>query len=280
MIEENRSSGRARLSRTSRGTASGLRWSWRLARTLFAFASYGAAALSLGFVVLPLQRLAHRLRPGDEPLEIRAQRAIHRTTRGWLGTMKALGLFRIREVGSEALRRRPLLVVANHPSLIDSPLLTACMPQADFVVSAEWTRNPFLRRTIEGAGYLRAETGAALVREAVARLRAGRSVVVYPEGSRTPPEGLRAFQRGVGHIALHSGCDVVPVVIHVSPRWLMKGQRLAVFPAEPTEWRVEVGAPIRPADLVQPGESRTASARRITAALQEYFEKRWDSGSR
>ena len=66
--------------------------------------------------------------------------------------------------------------------------------------------------------------GAHAVRHAVERLRAGHSVVVYPEGTRTPAEGLRPFQRGAAHIALRAGCDVVPVCITVTPRALMQGQ--------------------------------------------------------
>ncbi len=252
----------------------------KLARVTFGFGSYGLIAVTLGFVVLPLQRLAGRLRPGGEHPELRAQRTIHRATRGWAAFVRALRLIRVREIGTEALRRRPHLVVANHPSLIDSPLLTTCMPQADFVVSAEWTRNPFLRHTIAAAGYLRAETGSALVREAVARLRAGRSVVIYPEGSRTPPEGLRAFQRGVAHIALRAGCDVLPVVLRVEPRWMTRGHAFRNVPDVAPEWEIEVGAPIRPADHVATGESRVESARRLTAVLQEHFEKRWERGNR
>jgi 1-acyl-sn-glycerol-3-phosphate acyltransferase len=275
MTEENGSSGSARR------IASALTWSWQVLLRGIGFAAYGVAALTLGFVVLPLQRLGSRWRASSDDPQIRAQRAIHWTTRGWLALVKGMGLVRVRETGAERLRARPVLVVANHPSLIDSPVLTACMPQADFVVSPEWTRNPFLRRTIEQAGYLRAETGSALLREAVARLRAGRSVVVYPEGSRTPPEGLRPFQRGIAHIALRAGCDIVPVVIRVRPRWLMKGQSLTQRNAVAPEWHVEVGAPIDPRDHVQPGDSRKDSARRIVAVLQDYFEKRWDTrGSR
>ena len=137
-----------------------------------------------------------------------------------------------------------------------------------------------MSRTIAAAGYLRAASGSALVREAASRLRAGRSIVVYPEGSRSPLEGLRPFQRGIAHIALRAGCDIVPVVISVKPRWLMRGRAFRNLPEEIPEWQIEVGPPIRPADYAQPGESRKEVARRITAMLQDYFEKRWESGSR
>jgi hypothetical protein len=58
----------------------------------------------------------------------------------------------------------------------------------------------------------------------------------------------------------------------------MKGQAFADVPATCAEWTVEVGEPIHPSDHVRAGESMSAAARRLTAALQEYFEKRWDRG--
>jgi 1-acyl-sn-glycerol-3-phosphate acyltransferase len=267
-------SARRRDARPGRASA-WARASW-VARSSVAFGYYGLGAALFGVAVLPLVRLAG----GAAGRDLRAQRVAHWGSRSFVGLMERLGLLRVRWRGTEALRRRPLLVVANHPSLIDTPLLTCCMPQADFVVSAEWRRNPWLRRAVSASGYLPAEGGAAVVEDAVRRLRAGRSVVVYPEGRRTPPEGLRRFQRGAAHIALEAGCDLVPVLIQVRPRLLMKRQSWTELPSERAEWCVEVGEPIRPADHLDGTESRPVAARRLTAILQDHFEKRWDRGER
>jgi 1-acyl-sn-glycerol-3-phosphate acyltransferase len=232
----------------------------------------------LAFVLLPLQRLAARLARREEDADLRAQRLIQRASHSFVRLSQALGAIRVCWHGAERLERRPILVVANHPSLIDTPLLTSRMPQADFVVSPEWSRNPYLRRAAAAAGYLRADRGADVVDDAVARLRAGRSVVIFPEGSRTPREGLRRFQRGAAHIALRAGCDLVPVLIQVTPRTLMKGQRWSDLPDRTPEWRIEVGEPIRPAEHLDGSESRPLAARRLTAVLRDHFEKRWDRG--
>ncbi len=256
-----------------------LRSAWHVVARMIAFATYGLAAASLGCVVLPLLRLEGRLRRRSDDPEVRAQWVIHRTTDAQLRLVEWLGHARITGHGVERLRERPLLIVANHPSLYDTPVLTRFLPQADFIVSAGWSRNPFLRGAVKLGGYLQAERGAPALRDAVRRLRSGRTLVIYPEGSRSAPDGLLPFQRGAAHIALHAGCDIVPVVIRVTPRTLMKGQRLIDVPAERAEWRVEVGEPIHPADHHHPGESKAQATRRITAALQDHFEKRWDRGS-
>jgi 1-acyl-sn-glycerol-3-phosphate acyltransferase len=252
---------------------------WRVALRALGFASFGLLALAVGTIVLPLQRQSARWRGIRESAELRAQRVIHRGMSLWVRLASAWGVMRVSVRGGEALRKAgPLVVVANHPSLIDTPILLSVMPQADLIVNAAWGENPFLRGCVQGAGYLRAEHGAVMVRHAIERIGEGRTLVVYPEGSRTPPEGLRAFERGAAQIALLAGCDIVPVVISVHPRTLMKGQAFADVPKQCPEWRVEVGQPIHPADYARTGEGSSAAARRITVALQEHFEKRWERG--
>jgi 1-acyl-sn-glycerol-3-phosphate acyltransferase len=251
---------------------------WRVALRMIGFATFGLVSSGLGFIVLPLQRLAARwggLVGGDD---LRAQEAIHRGMRLWVRFAHACGIVSVSVRGAERLRKGPVVVVANHPSLIDTPILLSVMPQADLIVNASWGDNPFLHRCVEGAGYLRAERGAVMVRHAIERLQECRVLAVFPEGSRTPPEGLRTFERGAAQIALLAGCDIVPVVISVHPRTLMKGQPLTDVPDHCPEWRVDVGEPIHPADYLRDGEGISAAARRLTDALQEYFEKRWERG--
>lgn len=219
--------------------------------------------------------MAERLSGRRQPRDLRAQRAISRASLWFVNLIERLGLARIRWSGLERLKKRPMLIVANHPSLIDTPLLSSRLPQLDLIVSEEWGRNPFFRRTAAAANYLRVERGAAVVQDAAERLRAGRCVAIYPEGSRTPPEGLRPFHRGAAHVAMAAGVDLVPVVIRVSPRTLMKGQPWNHMPERTPEWKIEVGEPIRPSNYLDGSETRPVAARRLTAALQEYFEKEW-----
>jgi 1-acyl-sn-glycerol-3-phosphate acyltransferase len=254
---------------------------WQLVRAGSGFFYFGVGGWLLFVCGLPLARLLARLRGlSPEHEYARTQRLIHHASRSFIGcATRVLCVIRVRWAGEEALARGPVLVVANHPSLIDTPLLASKMEQADFIVSPAWTRIGWMRRAIESAGYLHADRGADVVRNAAARLRAGRSVVVYPEGSRTPLEGLRRFQRGAAHIALEANCDILPVTIRVVPRVLLQGQRLTDFPFEKPEWWIEVHAPIHPGDHVREGEERPLAARRLTGILEAYFEKRWDRGS-
>jgi 1-acyl-sn-glycerol-3-phosphate acyltransferase len=245
------------------------------------FAYFGVGGWLLFAIALPLLRLDARLRGlPAETLARRTQRLVHLGSRSFVfWATHGVRAIRLRWTGAEALARGPVLVVANHPSLIDTPLLAAKMPQVDFIVSPHWRRIGWMRRTVDAAGYLHADRGADVIRDAAAHLRAGRSVVVYPEGSRTPPEGLRRFQRGAAHIALEAGCDIVPVTIRVTPRALMKGQGWRDYPiAERPLWELEVGEPIRPADHLDGSEGRPLAARRVTGILEGHFAERWGRG--
>jgi 1-acyl-sn-glycerol-3-phosphate acyltransferase len=245
----------------------------------FCFAYFGVGAWLVGGLLLPLVALPARLRglPQDAVTR-RTQRGVHLFYRSFVALLsRVLRVGEVRWVNAEALARGPALIVANHPSLIDTPLLGSKLPQADFLVSPDWLRNPWMRRAIVELGYVDAEAGAAVVSEAVARLRAGRTLVMYPEGSRSPAEGLRPFQRGAAHVALEAGCDILPVTIHVAPRVLMRGQSWTGFPHENPVWRIEVGEPIRTPDRVA-HEGRALAARHLTALLEEHFQKRWTRG--
>jgi 1-acyl-sn-glycerol-3-phosphate acyltransferase len=242
------------------------------------FAYFGAGVWVGSRILLPLLRRTRWRGLSPEAVSVRTQGVVHQFCRSfvfcWTRVMRTA---RVQWVGAEKLGSGPQLLVANHPSLIDTPLLLTRLPQADFIVSHEWLRVGLLRPVIEATGYLHADTGATVVREATQRLHAGRTVVVYPEGSRSPEDGLRDFQRGAAHIALQTGCEIVPIAISVNPRALMQGQGWKDYPAENPLFRVEVCDPIPPT-APQPGESRPVAARRLTGVLEEHFSKRWERG--
>lgn len=253
----------------------------RICRVGFCFVYFGVGTWLLGATLLPLATLATRLLGRSEDATTRrVQRVAHLYYRSFIAVMeRVMRVCEVQWVNAEALTRDPALVVVNHPSLIDTPLLGSKLPQADFVVGPEWTRNRWMGRAIEAAGYLKAEDGAAaVIRTAAERLRAGRTLVMYPEGSRTPVEGLRPFQRGPAHVALEVGCDILPVTLRVTPRVLTRGQAWTRYPFDNPVWRVEVGEPI-PTPVVPAGKDRALAARRLTADLEELFRKRWDRGT-
>jgi 1-acyl-sn-glycerol-3-phosphate acyltransferase len=236
----------------------------------FLFVVFGTLSVVLFAVVLPL-RLA--LRRTNEPRDLLAQRTVQRALHGYVRFGEWLDAWSVELRGAERLAERPALIVVNHPTLLDVVLLLAHMPQADCVAKREAWDNPFLRAVVSAADYIPNDDGEGLIARCCARLAAGRNVILFPEGTRSPECGLQPFRRGAAHVALRSGCAVVPVLLRCDPPALKKGRRWYTLPAERMRFRLEVDPPQRFA--MEAGDtSRGLAARRVTASLREHFERR------
>jgi 1-acyl-sn-glycerol-3-phosphate acyltransferase len=212
---------------------------WRQIRLGLAFAQFGLTALAVAFLAAPVHR--RRARTAEEA-ELAVQRTIHRAYAASMRLWQAIGLIRVdaEGVAEELARQGTCIVVANHPTLIDVVLMGSLMPQMDCIVNAGWTANsPFLARAIEVAGYLPNDSGRTMVEDCASRLARGRSLLIFPEGTRSPwprpgagsatdgepaGESLGKFQRGAAHIALAGGIPIVAVTIACSPRFLGSGR--------------------------------------------------------
>jgi len=243
---------------------------WRALRTGAAFAALGLISVWLGAVWLPFRGVWDRSTP--EPWR-RAQRAIHRAYRVHAGLMQALRLIEVRYIGFERLEAPGgKLIVANHPSLIDTLLIVSRLPQADCVVGREYAENRWLRGSVRAADYISNDVGAAeIVRLAVQYLSEDRALLIFPEGTRSPESGLGPFQRGAAHIALETGLDMLPIHITVEPPSLMKGQKWYHVPPRRPLWTFRVGEPLVAKEYLDGTESTVMAARKLTTALRARF---------
>jgi 1-acyl-sn-glycerol-3-phosphate acyltransferase len=173
--------------------------------------------------------------------------------------------WRLREPGGA-------VVVATHPTLLDYVVLGSLVPQLDCVVKPEIFRSRFMRGVATAAGYLANDAGDALVDTCAERVAAGRSLLLFPEGTRSPRGELGPFRRGAAHTALRSGRPLRPVVIHCHPASLTRGQKWYDVPERAMRFTLDVGEAIDPTPLGV-GVPRAVAARRITAALRDHFEK-------
>jgi len=246
---------------------------WRALRTGVAFAALGLISFWLGAFWLPFRGLWDRRTPERWR---RAQRAIHRAYRVHAGLMQALRLIEVRFIGFERLETPGRkLIVANHPSLIDTLLIVSQLPQADCIVGREYAENFWLRGSVREADYISNHIGAAeIVRVSVDFLSQHRTLLVFPEGTRSPEGGLGRFQRGAAHIALETGLDMLPIHITVDPPSLMKGQKWYHVPKRRPLWTFRVGEPFVAKDHLDGTESNVMAARKLTRALRERFEAR------
>ena len=154
-------------------------------------------------------------------------------------------------VAGELPRQRAYVVVANHGSHADTAALLAALPPASrpvFAAAADyWFDVPARRAVGERAGRDPAgapgEPGAyaALLAAARPALAAGRTVVVYPEGTRSTDGQVGEFHSGAVRLAADCGVALVPAAVLGTRDVLPKHGRVRPAPME-----VRIGAPRAP----------------------------------
>ena len=158
---------------------------------------------------------------------------------------------RIKVYGKENLSAdRCYVYMANHASLIDIPALFAYLPyQFRIMAKKELFYVPFLGWHLWAAGHFAIDRSdgrksARSLRLVLRGLRAGRSLAVFPEGTRSADGRLKEFKAGAFKIALRAGAEIVPVTIRGTYEMLPKGSLV------PRAGRVEViiAEPIKTAD--------------------------------
>lgn len=136
---------------------------------------------------------------------------------------------------------RGLVVVANHPSLLDALMLVAQLPRAACVMKAELLRNPFLGAGARLARYINNRSAHGMVSQAVAELRLGGQLVLFPEGTRSTEHPVNPFGAAAGLIAKHAQAPVQAVFIETDSPYLGKGWPLWRLPPLPIVFTARLG---------------------------------------
>lgn len=243
---------------------------WRQFGTGLCFVLYGLVAWLGGITVLPLLMLW----PASARQRQRRIRALVSLSFRWL-----LGLIALLRVGDVRLEGREWLaqaegklLVANHPMYLDVVALVGLLPQADCVIKGAMRRNPWYRRFVQAIGYISNDGSARLVNDGVAALKKGRSLILFPEGTRSTPGKPLNFYRGAAQIAVRSGCDILPVVIRCEP--LALGKHQAWHEVSDRPWRLTLRiCPPRTLDDFDWHEAMPhgVAARHVTRAMRAFF---------
>jgi len=109
-----------------------------------------------------------------------------------------------------------------------------------------------------------------MLEKAAAVLREGQTLVVFPEGTRTPPNAMPCFHRGACAIALRGAKEITPVLIQMQPRSLAKGEPWYSVPHRRIHYTVTSGQTIA-LDTWREQYSLPIAGRKLNAHLQSYF---------
>lgn len=172
-------------------------------------------------------------------------------------------------------RSGSLLVVANHLSNVDPPLIAARLQPVlgrpvRFLAKEQLFRTPLgpLLRALGSIPVRAGGSDVAAYRAARAALERGEVVAVFPEGTRSPTGRLGRAHPGAGLLALRAGVPILPIGIDGTDRLLPRGARL---PRVGTRIRVRIGPPFSLAP--DPGAGRreevAGATERIMGAIGE-----------
>jgi 1-acyl-sn-glycerol-3-phosphate acyltransferase len=123
--------------------------------------------------------------------------------------------FRFRVVGGVP-KRGGVLVAANHASYFDIPLLGCGMLRRAWYLGRSDLFLPGLKGILQWLGWIPLKLGRLdrkAFERAIALIKAGKVVVIFPEGGRTLDGRLRHAKPGVGMIVAQTGCPVVPAYL-------------------------------------------------------------------
>jgi len=173
--------------------------------------------------------------------------------------LMGLYLMLMERTGSMACNRRvldvlrgepgPCLYIANHPSMMDAPLILSRLPELLCVFKSALQQGLLMRRTTRILGYLSNRDGIDLLRSIVQRLQAGQKVLLFPEGTRTDETPMNPLNQGYALTALRARVPLQLLCIRAAGTTLTKQGHYLKPDRFPTLFHIELGPRIEPGDF-------------------------------
>jgi 1-acyl-sn-glycerol-3-phosphate acyltransferase len=155
----------------------------------------------------------------------------------------------------ESRGKRPVVLAANHESYLDPPAIGMVFPYPlRFVAWDGLFGVPVLRTLIRALGAVpvsqeNKNSAAGVIRDVIGFIRGGYSVLIFPEGKRTPDGSLQPLEGGAALIASMTGSAIVPIWVDTFEAYPV----FRVFP-RPRHVAVTFGCPILPEELPEMSE--------------------------
>jgi 1-acyl-sn-glycerol-3-phosphate acyltransferase len=154
---------------------------------------------------------------------------LHRFTCFWASLYTWLNpAWRVRVEGREKIRPGTAYVmVANHQSLLDILVLFRLFAHFKWVSKVENFRVPFVGWNMTLNRYIKLHRGrqdsiARMIRTCEATIAHGSSVMIFPEGTRSPDGHLQRFKHGAFTIARNARAPLLPIIVHGTAHALPK----------------------------------------------------------
>ena len=163
------------------------------------------------------------------PILLLPRRAVVAWSRLWIRFVLwwldlTVGL-RHRVVGREHLPPGPCIIASKHQSSWETMSCTVLFDDAAIVLKRELVFIPIVGWAMARAGNITVARGdgaralRGLLRQAEARIKAGRSILIFPEGTRVAVGAEQPYQAGIAALYRRLGVPVVPVALNSGLFW-------------------------------------------------------------
>jgi len=169
---------------------------------------------------------------------------------------------RLKVVGKEKIdKKRSYIVMTNHQSLFDVWALIGKIPlQIRWIVKKELRKLPIFGYALERMGHIYIdrqdrENAYMGLNAAARKIKEGTSVIIFPEGTRSPNGKLLKFRLGGASLALRAGVQILPITVN-GGRFVLPKNTLALMPGK---MEIIVGDPIDPGDFNEDNKTELMS---------------------
>ena len=133
---------------------------------------------------------------------------------------------RVKNVGNQTFEN-PAIIIANHMSFLDILAVGMLHPKIVFLVN-DWVYNsPVFGKAVQAAGFYPVSSGIEKgVSHLEEKVKQGYSLMIFPEGTRSPNNKMRRFHKGAFYLMEQLNLDVIPVLIHGNSEVNPKGSAL------------------------------------------------------
>ncbi len=233
-------------------------------------------ALFLLIIAFPLTIVISTLALLDLTLFRKDTEKAHCFPRIWGRIICSLVGVKVKVEGLENIREEETYIfAANHASQFDIFTFQGYFPHHfRWIAKKELFKIPVFGRAMRKVGYIsidRSKGRQALksLDEAAGQIASGKSVLIFPEGTRSPDGKIREFKAGAVLLAIKAGVQVVPMAFVNSYQILPKGKLLA----DSGTVTIRVGKPIAT------DHYKATDKQALTRELQQEVQSLLDSGS-
>lgn len=242
---------------------------WRLyeyVATYTGLAALGALCLSW----LPFAAIFHIVLPSQIG-HVLGRRVIMLGFRTYLTFLQAVCGCRVNLSELDKLGQQgPMVIVANHPSLLDAVMITSRLPNAVCVMKSSLMDNLLFGAAARLAGYVRNDIPLTMILESVDVVQRGGQLVIFPEGTRTTCPPMNPCLPVIGVLAERCAVPVQTLIIDFSTVYLGKNWPLWQPPSLPLSFGARLGRRFEP----------PSNANVFNGELEEYFQSELNTSSK